>query len=72
MYGNEMSPSERVFRSLYDKTCLRPRLFDNNSRYPSSYTYLASAGVAISVCTPMAIGTAPQWMLPNSSAMATP
>ena len=34
-------------------------------------TYVARAGVAMSVCTPIAIGMAPQFMLPNSSAMAT-
>jgi 4-diphosphocytidyl-2C-methyl-D-erythritol kinase len=33
-------------------------------------TNLANAGVAISLCTPIAIGTAPQFIFPSSSAKA--
>ncbi len=41
-----------------------------NSRLSSSLPKRASAGVAMSVCTPMAMGTPPQWMWPSVSAMA--
>ena len=40
-----------------------------NSRLTSSEPKRASAGVAMSVCTPIAIGTLPQVMLPSSSAI---
>ena len=40
-----------------------------NSRRNSSEPNRASAGVAISVCTPIAIGTPPQLMAPSSSAI---
>ena len=40
-----------------------------NSRRTSSEPNRASAGVAISVCTPMAIGTPPQVMAPSASAI---
>jgi len=40
-----------------------------NSRRTSSEPNRASAGVAISVCTPIAIGTPPQVMAPSSSAI---
>ena len=35
------------------------------------YSDLAKAGVAISVCTAMDMGTPPQWMLPSVSFKAT-
>ncbi len=41
-----------------------------NSALSSSLPKRASAGVAMSVCTPMAMGTPPQWMWPSVSAMA--
>ena len=37
----------------------------------SSLPKRASAGVAMSVCTPIAIGTPPQSMWPSASAIAT-
>ena len=40
-----------------------------NSRRTSSEPNRASAGVAMSVCTPIAIGTPPQVMAPSSSAI---
>ncbi len=40
-----------------------------NSRRSSSEPKRASAGVAMSVCTPIAIGTPPQRIRPSSSAM---
>jgi hypothetical protein len=39
-----------------------------NSRRSSSLPILVSDGVHMSVCTPMAMGTPPQWMCPSSSA----
>jgi hypothetical protein len=42
-----------------------------NSRFISSEPKRASAGVAMSVCTPMAMGTPPQWVAPSSSAIAS-
>ncbi len=41
-----------------------------NSRRSSSLPKRASAGVAMSVCTPMAIGTPPQSVWPRVSAIA--
>ena len=41
-----------------------------NSRRSSSLPKRASAGVAMSVCTPMAMGTPPHSMWPSASAMA--
>ena len=41
-----------------------------NSRRSSSEPKRASAGVAMSVCTPIAIGTPPQSMWPSVSAIA--
>ena len=41
-----------------------------NSRRSSSLPKRASAGVAMSVCTPIAIGTPPQSMWPSASAIA--
>ena len=43
----------------------------SHSARSSSEPYRASAGVAMSVCTPMAMGSAPQRMRPSSSAKAT-
>ena len=40
-----------------------------NSRRNSSEPKRASAGVAMSVCTPIAIGTPPQRIAPRSSAI---
>ena len=40
-----------------------------NSERTSSEPNRASAGVAMSVCTPIAIGTPPQRMAPSSSAI---
>ena len=42
-----------------------------NSRRNSSVPKRASAGVAMSVCTPIAIGIAPQATWPSVSAIAT-
>ena len=42
-----------------------------NSRRSASEPKRASAGVAMSVCTPIAIGTPPQRMAPSSSAIIT-
>ena len=42
-----------------------------NSCRSSSEPNRASAGVAMSVCTPIAIGTPPQWMAPSSSAITS-
>ena len=42
-----------------------------NSSRSSSEPKRARAGVHMSVCTPRAIGTPPQWMVPNSSAATT-
>ena len=42
-----------------------------NSRRSSSEPKRASAGVAMSVCTPIAIGTPPQRVLPSASAITT-
>jgi hypothetical protein len=42
-----------------------------NSRQSSMLPKRASAGVHMSVWTPIAIGTPPQWMWPSASAMAT-
>ena len=41
-----------------------------NCARSSSEPKRASAGVAMSVCTPIAIGTPPQWMWPSVSAIA--
>ncbi|MCY1383788.1 hypothetical protein D9M69_719490 [compost metagenome] len=41
-----------------------------NCALSSSLPKRASAGVHMSVCTPMAMGTPPQWMWPSVSAMA--
>lgn len=46
-------------------------LFDVPHLRESTESYLASAGVAISLWTPMAMGMPPQLMLPSSSATAT-
>jgi hypothetical protein len=42
-----------------------------NSRCSSGDPKRASAGVAMSVCTPIDIGTAPQRQVPRASAMTT-
>ena len=42
-----------------------------NSRRSASLPKRASAGVHMSVCTPIAIGTPPQSMWPSASAIAT-
>ena len=42
-----------------------------NSRQSASLPKRASAGVAMSVCTPIAIGTPPQSTWPSVSAIAT-